>query len=146
VTFGRGAGAGGRPGSDDAPSATLTARQGFGCLALAIVSLLAAVLCLGLGARCMADSDLFSCIGLLTVFPAAFLVVGLVSAAVAMQRFTAAGRGAGSPERPPINLGTVWRPVPVRVRPEPPDVIHLPGASSPAAQDLGRNDGESETT
>lgn len=144
MSFGRGAAPGGRASREDTPSATLTNRQGFGCLGLAVFSLLAAMLCLGLGARCMATSDLFSCIGLLTVFPAVFLVVGLTSAAVAMQRFTAAGRG--TTKAPAISLGTVWRPAAVPLRPERPNVIHLPGASSRPALGPDTGDGENEAT
>jgi hypothetical protein len=129
-------------------SATLSHGQGFGCLALAALSLLAAGLCLALGARCMSGHGLFDCIGLLTVFPAAFALVGLGSAAVGLQRFTTAGRGV--PRTAPPGLGTVWRPVRVEraERPRPPgtlpDVIYLSGSSVQRSVDAGAHEHEGE--
>jgi len=107
----------------------LSRRQGYGCLAIAAVGLLGAALCVVLGVRCLATDDLFNCIGLLTVFPAAFAAVGLVSLAVGVRRFTTADGAARAPGR--LSFGGGWQ------RVEPPvqsgaarngdGVIELPG-------------------
>jgi len=55
---------------------------------LAAFSVLGVVLFVALGIRCLASHDLFDCIGLLTIFPAAFAVVAMASAAVGFRRFT----------------------------------------------------------
>jgi hypothetical protein len=115
--------AGSRP-----PQLQLSRRHSYGCLAIAAVGLLGAVLCIVLGIRCMARDDLFSCIGLLTVFPAAFAGVGLVALLVGMRRFTTPDAAAAQRQ---ISFGAGWQ----RVEPVPPpqarrnsdDVIELPG-------------------
>ncbi|HLZ73327.1 MAG TPA: hypothetical protein VKV26_25765 [Dehalococcoidia bacterium] len=112
----------------------ISRRQGYGCLAIAAVGLLGAALCIVLGIRCLATDDLFNCIGLLTVFPAAFAAVGLVSLAVGVRRFTTADASAAAPRQ--ISFGAGWQ----RVEPARPDgarrngdgVIELPGRSDGA--------------
>jgi hypothetical protein len=112
--------------------------QGYGCLGLALFSLLGTALFVILGIRCLQKHELFDCIGLLTVFPAAFATIGLTSAAIGLQRFTTAGRRQGLADRL-AGLESGWQPVqPVqpfqpRVRQERwitrplNEVIHLPG-------------------
>jgi hypothetical protein len=109
----------------DTVAPVLSRRQAFGCLGVAGLSLGVAVLCLVLGVLCMAKHGTFECIGLWSVFPLAFLVIGLVAGAVGLQRFTTAGRGA---QPAPVQPSTEWQPVMPVARPRhgPPDVIPLP--------------------
>lgn len=112
----------------------LSRRQGYGCLAIAVLGLLGAALCIVLGVRCMATDSLFNCIGLLTVFPAAFAAVGFVALAVGVRRFTTADAAAAQGQ---ISFGAGWQ----RVEPPSMDgawrngdgVIELPGRSDGAA-------------
>jgi hypothetical protein len=129
----------------DAP-ATLSRRQSLGCLGLAAFALCGCVLCIVLGVRCLGGSDLFECIGLLTVFPAAFAAVGLACAAVGLRRFTTtvAGPADGRPQvsfRP--GRAAVDRPAARHPRPGTSDeVIRLPGRREAPAE--GDSPGEDE--
>ncbi len=114
----------------------------MGCLAIAAVGLLGAVLCIVLGIRCMARDELFSCIGLLTIFPAAFAAVGLAALVVGMRRFTTADTTAA---RRQISFGAGWQRVDAARRPDAgrdDGVIELPGRSDAAGQQgNGEQDG-----
>lgn len=94
---------------DDEPADVVGRRQGFGCLALALFSLLGAGLFIFLGCRCLLTCEFFDCIGLLTVFPAVFVAIGLVSGAIGLQRFTTAGRRHSSAARL-AGLESGWQP------------------------------------
>jgi hypothetical protein len=131
---------------DAGPSDADSRRQGFGCLALALFSLLGAALFVFLGCRCLLTRGIFDCIGLLTIFPAAFVAIGLISGAIGLQRFTAAGR----PQRSTAALAgleTGWQSLGSpgsngkRRFAEPPDVINLPPRRH---KPDGRNDREAE--
>jgi len=132
--------AGSRP-----PQLQLSRRQGFGCFAIAAVGLLGAVLCIVLGIRCLARDELFSCIGLLTVFPATFAAVGLAALVVGMRRFTTADVAAAQRQ---VSFGAGWQ----WVEPPPPDgarrngdeVIELPGRSDQAGQQRNGEDKDGE--
>lgn|GEM_PF-3768763 len=76
-------------------------RHAAGCFAIAALGLAGAVLCIALGVRCAATNDAFNCIGLLTVFPAAFLAIGLIAFAVGWRRFV---REPEAPARRPFSL------------------------------------------
>src|SRR5947209_1025409 len=108
----------------DVASPVLSRRQAYGCLGLGAFSTAVALLCLVLGVLCMQKHGTFECIGLWSVFPLAFLVIGLVSAAVGLQRFTAAGRAA--PAATPVSPlgGMAWQPLVAKPRPPAADVIH----------------------
>ncbi len=111
--------------------------QGFGCLGLALFSLLGTALLVVLGVKCLQKHDLFDCIGLLTIFPAAFAAIGLASAAIGLQRFTSAGRRQGLADRL-SGLESGWSPAALPHRKEQPAagqadrVIHLPGPQNPS--------------
>jgi hypothetical protein len=97
----------------------------------------------------VAKHDTFNCIGLLTVFPSAFLAAGLISGAVGLQRFTTPP--GDSTSRIAVNLGTGWQPVQVSQpnrTPGPPSVIHLPGPRFGAANQeaIDAIDGENGAT
>lgn len=79
----------------------LARRHAAGCFAIAALGLAGAVLCIALGIRCVAAHDAFNCIGLLTVFPAAFLAIGLTAFAVGWRRFVREPEG---PARRPFSL------------------------------------------
>ncbi len=120
------------------PSDIVSRRQGFGCLGLALFSLLSAALFVFLGYRCLLTQDFFDCVGLLTVFPAVFVAIGLVSGAVGLQRFTTAGRQQSSASRL-TGLESGWQSLAPRVSTPGrragrlSDVINLPPKQEPPA-------------
>ena len=126
------------------PPVALSQRQGIGCLALAAFALLGGVLCIALGVRCLLTSPVFDCIGLLTVFPAAFVAVGALSAAIGLRRFTRAGRAEAGPPAV-VAFASGWQSVngygsagPMLAAEH--DVIHLPAANIDADQEVDGDD------
>ena len=117
--------------------------QAFGCLGLGVFSLAIAALCIGLGIRCLTSHGAFDCIGLVTVFPLTFAVIGLGSLAVGLQRFTTASR---EPERAtPANPFAAWQSMQLpratnRAADLPGGVIYLPGRSPENQAEETEND------
>lgn len=77
-------------------------RQAYGCLAIAGLAAAIAAAFVVLGLLCIRSHGNFDCIGLLTVFPIAFIALALAALAVALQNLKGAGRASA---RPRISLG-----------------------------------------
>jgi hypothetical protein len=115
----------------------LTGRQSLGCFAVAALGLAGAALCIGLGVRCLATTETFDCIGLLTVFPAAFLAVGLTALAIGWRRFV--NDTAATPaRRAQVGLGAIWQPL---GRPRQDSIIPLLGRSAAENEEQTGADG-----
>lgn len=93
-------------------------RQGFGCLSIAAVATVLALICVVSGLTCMRSHGNFDCIGLVTVFPIAFLIVALISAAVGLTMIKS--KRTATPTRPGISLGEMRDLRPLPRRDEPP--------------------------
>ena len=120
-------------GAADGRPPSLSTRQSAGCFAVAAVGLAGAAICIVLGVRCIATTETFDCIGLLTVFPAMFLAVALVALAIGWRRFVTVDGGAGN-RRAQLDLGASGQPL---GRTPPPNTIPLPGRT-PTASDEDR--------
>jgi hypothetical protein len=122
--------------ADGQPPA-LTGRQSAGCFAVAALGLAGAALCIVLGVRCIAKTETFDCIGLLTVFPAAFLAVGLTALAIGWRRFVndAAAMSARTAQ---VGRAAVWQPL---ERPRQDSIIPLSGRSAAENEEQPGGDG-----